>query len=134
MYSRRPEGQGCYVCDFQVFMTKVRSGTFSALNVSFENASSMTPLLIDYGLEASLRVMRPSIALFNLLGVDKKSMRSRLGNNADELKDYVKDTGFIGFILVTLDSMTAPILNKATRNKRKELKKREEHLSSWWKL
>ena len=41
-------------------------------------------------------------------------MRSRLGSIADELKDYVKDTGFI---LVTLDSMTAPVLNKATRNK-----------------
>ena len=52
-----------YVADFQVFMTKVRNGTFSTLNVSFENSSqilelatpscSMTPLLIDYGLEAS---------------------------------------------------------------------------------
>ena len=55
-----------YVIDFQVFMTKVRNGTFSALNVSFENSSqilelsnppcsdcSVTPLLIDYGLEAS---------------------------------------------------------------------------------
>ena len=52
-----------YVQDFKVFMTKVRAGTFSALSVSFENSSqilhlsspscSVTPLLIDYGLEAS---------------------------------------------------------------------------------
>ena len=52
-----------YVQDFKVFMTKVKAGTFSALNVSFENlrqilelstpSCSMTPLLIDYGLEAS---------------------------------------------------------------------------------
>ena len=51
-----------YVQDFKVFMTKVKAGTFSALNVSFENSNqilelstpscSMTPLLIDYGLEA----------------------------------------------------------------------------------
>ena len=53
-----------YVCDFKVFMAKVKSGTFSALNVSFENANQVlelsTPtcsklaLLIDYGLEASV--------------------------------------------------------------------------------
>ena len=45
-------------------LAKVKSGTFSALNVSFENASqvlelstptcSMTPLLIECGLEASV--------------------------------------------------------------------------------
>ena len=79
-----------YVADFQVFMTKVRSGNFSARNVSFENSSqilelstpscSITPLLIDHGLEASnpyginmasmvdklagrLRTMRPPIVL-----------------------------------------------------------------------
>ena len=44
-------------------MTKVKAGSFSALNVSFENSRqilelstpscSMTPLLIDYGLDAS---------------------------------------------------------------------------------
>ena len=41
-------------------MTKIRSGSFSALNVSFENSSQilelsapLTPLLIDYGLDAS---------------------------------------------------------------------------------
>ena len=28
-----------YVQDFKVFMTKVKAGTFSALNVSFENSS-----------------------------------------------------------------------------------------------
>ena len=63
----RPQKDGVadYVADFQAFMTnnKVRNGTFSALNVSFENSSqilelsapscSMTPLLIDYGLEDS---------------------------------------------------------------------------------
>ena len=52
-----------YVVDFQVFTTKVRNGTFSALNVFFENSSqilelsmpscSVTPLLIENGLEAS---------------------------------------------------------------------------------
>ena len=52
-----------YVQDFKVFMTKVKAGSFSALNVSFENSRqilelstpscSMTPLLIDYGLEVS---------------------------------------------------------------------------------
>ena len=79
-----------YVIDLKVSMTKVRSGTFSALHVSFENSSqilqlstpscSVTPLLIDYGLAASkpydinmassvdklekrLRMMRPSIVL-----------------------------------------------------------------------
>ena len=50
-----------HVQDFKVFMTKVKAGTFSALHVSFENSKqilelstpscSMTPLLIDYGLE-----------------------------------------------------------------------------------
>ena len=77
----------------------------SALNVSFENSRqilelstpscSMTPLLIDYGLDVSnpydvnavrsvnklterLRRMRPSIVLFNLLGVDKKNMKQDL--------------------------------------------------------
>ena len=140
-----------YVCDFQAFMAKVGSGALSALNVSFENASqvlelstpacSVTPLLIDYGLEASaafdinmtidvdkfarrLRVMRPSIVLFNLLGVDKKSMRSRWRTIADELKDYEGHR----FILVILDSMTAPVLSEATRNMLKELKNVEEHI------
>ena len=50
-----------YVQDFQVFMAKVKAGSFSALNVSFENSRqilstpscSMTPLLIDYGLDVS---------------------------------------------------------------------------------
>ena len=86
-----------YVQDFKVFMTKVK-----ALNVSFENSKqilelstpscSITPLLIDYGLEASnpydinavssvnklterLREMRPSIVLCNLLIVDKTSVK-----------------------------------------------------------
>ena len=52
-----------YVQDFKVFMTKVKAGSFSALNVSFENSRqilelstpscSITPLLIDYGLDVS---------------------------------------------------------------------------------
>ena len=52
-----------YVQDFKVFMTKIKAGTFSALNVSFEDSNqilelsapscSMTPLFIDHGLEAS---------------------------------------------------------------------------------
>ena len=79
-----------YVQDFKPFMAKVKAGTLAALNVSFENSSqilelstpscSVTPLLIDYGLDASnpydinavssvsklvdrLRRMRPSIVL-----------------------------------------------------------------------
>ena len=98
-----------YVQDFKVFMTKIKAGTFSALNVSFENSNqvlelsapscSMTPLLIDYGLEASnpfdinmvsnvnklterLRRMRPTIVLYNLLGVHKKNMKSVVTQNA----------------------------------------------------
>ena len=69
--------------------------------------------------------MRPSIVLFNLLGIDKRSMRSRLRTIADELKDYVKDTGFI---LVTLNSTTTRALNKAVKNKLKELKNVEEYI------
>ena len=94
-----------YVQDFKVFMAKVKAGSFSALNVSFENSRqilelstpscSMTPLLIDYGLDVSnpydinalssvskltdrLRRMRPSIVLYNLLGVDKRNMKQVL--------------------------------------------------------
>ena len=100
-------------------------GSFSALDVSFENADqvlelstptcSMTPLLIDYGLEASgpcdinsvsnvnklsenLRVMSPSIVLFNLLGIDKNNMLSRLRGIANELHKYVKDAGYPCYI------------------------------------
>ena len=103
---------------------------------------SMTPLLIDYGLEGSnpydinmassvdrlskrLRTMRPSIVLYNLLGVDKKSMRSVLHNISNGLHDYIQDTGFI---LVILDSMTVPLLTKATKNKLKKLKNIEERI------
>ena len=96
-------------------MTKVSSGTFSALNVSFENSScqilelsapscSITPLFIDYGLEASnafdvnmasnvsklpgrLSSMRPTIVLYNLLGVDKMGMRTVLCNISNELQE-----------------------------------------------
>ena len=121
----------------------MQSGTFSALSVSFENSSqilelstpscSMTPLLIDYGLEASnpydislasnvdklagrLRTMRPSIVLYNLLGPWCRQEEHALGvahSISSELHDYIKDTGFI---LVTLGSMTVPVLNKATKN------------------
>ena len=128
-------------------MTKIKAGTFSALNVSFENSNqilelaapscSMTPLLIDYGLEASnpfavsnvnklterLRRMRPSVVLYNLLGVDKKNMRSVLHDISNELHEYIKDTGFI---LVVLDSMTLPALT--SKHKIKELKNVEEHI------
>ena len=103
---------------------------------------SVTPLLIDYGLEASnpydinmassvdkrakrLRMMTPSIVLCNPLGADKKSMRSVLRSISSELHDYIQDTGFI---LVVLDSMTSPVLTRATRSKLKELKNVEEHV------
>ena len=114
-------------------MAKVKAGSFSALNVSFENSSqilelstpscSMTPLLIDYGLDASnpydinavssvsklvdrLRRMRPAIVLYNLLGVDKKNMKQVLHDISKELHEYIRDTGFI---LVVLDSMSLPV-------------------------
>ena len=78
--------------DFAAFMAKVRTGSFSALDVSFEKSKQvlelstpmclMTPLLIDYGLEASvafgmnvvsnvdrlsgkLRTIRPSVVRCN---------------------------------------------------------------------
>ena len=44
--------------------------------------------------------MRPTIVLYNLLGVDKKGMSSVLYSISKELREYVRDTGFI---LVTLD-------------------------------
>ena len=138
-----------YVQDFKAFMTKVKTGTFSALNVSFENSKqilelstpscSMTPLLIDYGLDVNnpydinavssinkpterLRKMRPSIVLYNLLGVDKKNMKQVLH---DMLHEYIRDTGFI---LVVLDSMSLPALTKKSKHKIKELKNVEEHI------
>ena len=141
-----------YVQDFKTFLTKVRAGSFSALNVSFENSSqilelsspscSVTPLLIDYGLEASnpydlnavssvskltdkLRRMRPSIVLFNLLGVDKKHIRQVLHDVSNELYEYINDTGFI---LVVLDSMSLPVLTKKSKHKIRELKNVEEHI------
>ena len=50
-----------YVADFEALMAKVTMGSFWTLNVSFDNAEqvlerstprcSITPLLIDYGLE-----------------------------------------------------------------------------------
>ena len=141
-----------YVQDFKVFMTKVKAGSFSALNVSLENSRqilelstpscSMTPLLIDYGLDASnhydinavssvskladrLRRMRPSIVLYNLLGVDKRNMKQVLHDISKELHEYVRDTGFI---LVVLDSMSLPVLTKKSKHKIKELKNVEEHI------
>ena len=140
------------VQDFKVFMTKVKAGTFSALSVSFENSKqilelstpscSITPLLIDYGLEASnpydinavssvnklterLRKMRPSIVLFYLLGVDKTNVKQVLHDISNELHEHIKDTGFI---LVVLDSMSLPTLTKKSRHKIKELKNVEEHI------
>ena len=124
----------------------------SALNVSFENSRqvlelstpscSITPLLIDYGLEAGnpydinavssvsklterLRKMRPSIVLYSLIGVDKKNMKQVLSDTSRELHEYIKDTGFI---LVVLDSMSLPTLMKKSKNKLKELKNFEEHI------
>ena len=99
-------------------MTKVKAGSFSALNVSSENSKqilelstpscSMTPLLIDYGLDVSnpydinavssvsklserLRRMRPSIVLYNLLGVDKKNMKQVLHDISKELTSYYSE-------------------------------------------
>ena len=69
--------------------------------------------------------MRPSIVLSNLLGVDKKGMRTVLHGISNELHDYIRDTALI---LVTLDSMTSPVLTRAARNKFKGLKNVEEHI------
>ena len=96
----------------------------------------------DYGLEVSnpydisavssvskltdrLRKMRPSIILYNLLGVDKKNMKQVLHDISKELHEYVRDTGFI---LVVLDSMSFPVLTKKSKHKIKELKNVEEHI------
>ena len=118
--------------------------------MSFENSRqilelstpscSITPLLIDYGLEAGnpndinavssvnklterLRKMRPSIVLYNLL--DKKDMKQFLHDISNELHECIKDTGFI---LVVLDSMSLPMLTKKSRHKIKELKNVEERI------
>ena len=141
-----------YVQDFKAFLAKVRTGSFSALNVSFENSNqilelssrscSVTPLLIDYGLDVSnpydinevssvgklvdkLRKTRPSVVLYNLLGIDKKNMKQVLQDISKELHEYIRDTGFI---LVVLDSMTLPLLTKKSKHKIKELKNVEEHI------
>ena len=69
--------------------------------------------------------MRPSLVLFNLLGVDKKNMKQVLHDISQELHEYIRDTGFI---LVVLDSMSLPVLTKKSRHKIKELKNVEEHI------
>ena len=69
--------------------------------------------------------MRPSIVLYNLLGVDKTNMKQILHDVSNELHEYIKDTGFI---LVVLDSMSLPTLTKKSRHKIKELKTVEEHI------
>ena len=69
--------------------------------------------------------MRPSIVLYNLLGVDKTNMKRILNDISNELHEYIKDTGFI---LVVLDSMSLPTLTKKSKRKIKELKNVEEHI------
>ena len=116
--------------------TRVRSWRLSS------RSCSVTPLLIDYGLDASnpydinavssvgklvdkLRRTKPSVVLYNLLGVDKKNMKQVLQDISKELHEYIRDTGFI---LVVLDSMTLPVLTKTSKHKIKELKNVEEHI------
>ena len=43
------ENTADYILDFKVFMTKVKAGTFSALNVSFENSKQIiwNPYMVD---------------------------------------------------------------------------------------
>ena len=139
-----------YVQDFKVFMAKIKAGAFSALNVSFENSNqilelsspscSMTPLVIDYGLEASnsfdinaasnvnklterLTRMRPSIVLYNLLGLDKMNMKSVLHDISNELHEYIS----LSWLCV---------MTKKSKHKIKELKNVEEHIfhPSWWEF
>ena len=103
---------------------------------------SITPLLIDYGLEASvpfdinavtnvdkftdkLRMMQPSVVVYNLLSADRKNMSSRLRKITNEPHEYIKD---IGFILVVLGSVSPPILTKNVKAKLKELKNVEEYV------
>ena len=110
-YTLQKDHNADYVLDFAAFMSKVRNGSLSALDESFENSNqvlelltpmcSITPLLIDYGPEASvpfdinavsnmdklsdkLRMTRPSVVLYNLLGIDRKNMSSRLRKIANE--------------------------------------------------
>ena len=90
-------------------MTKVKAGTFSALNV-LTPSCLMTPLLIDYGLEAS----NP----FDINAV----------RNVGKLTERLRETRpSIMFILVVLDSMS-PTLTKKTKHKIKELKNVEEYI------
>ena len=109
----------------------------------------MTPLLIDYGLDVSnpydinavssvnklterLRRMRPSIVLYNLLGVDKKNMKQVLHDISKELHEYIRDTGFI---LVVLDSMSLPALTKKEQAQDQGAQEcRGTHLPSRWGL
>ena len=51
-------------------------------------------------LAGRLGSMRPTVVLYNLLGVDKKNMRSVLYNISNELREYIKDTGFILVVLI----------------------------------
>ena len=132
-----------YVVDFATFMNKVTKGASSTLTVTLDNADqvlelstprcSMTPLLIDYGFEASdinavsnveklskkLGVMRTSLVLLNLLGVEKKNMSTTLRKILSELQECVKDTGFIR---VVLDSASPLVITKNAKTKLKELK------------
>ena len=136
-----------YVQDFKVFMVmaKVKAGSFSALNVSFENSRqilelstpscSMTPTVSNpYDINAvssvnklteRLRRMRPSIVLYNFLGVDKRNMKQVLHDISKELHEYIRDTGSI---LVVLDSMSLPVLTRKSKHNIKELKNVEEHI------
>ena len=101
---------------------------------------SLTSLLIDCGLEASvpydinavsdidkfsetenLRVMRPSIVLLNILGVEKENMSTKLRNIISELQDT-------GFILVVLDSASPSVIAKNAKTKLQELKNVEEYV------
>ena len=71
-------------------------------------------------------MMRPSLVLLHLLGIDKKNMSARQRKLTTELHEYVKDTEFV---LVVLDSLSQPVLTKKTKTKLKKLKDVQEYVS-----
>ena len=102
----------------------------------------MTLLLIDYGLDVSnpydinavssinklterLRRMRPSIVLYNLLGVDKREHETVLHDISQELHEYIRT---LGLSLWCLTRCHCQLLTKKSKHKIKELKNVEEHI------
>ena len=100
------------------------------MTVSFKNASqvfelsvpsfSITPLLIDYGLEATVPSNINAVSNVDMLSERLKVTRPHL-----LVYEYVKDRGFI---LVVLDSVGPPVLAKNAKMKLKELKNVDQYI------